>query len=102
MAETLKNSSVNQSISAAMLRSSVGRANAASTASAGRPSSRARSAGWVVKVAASVTRVNHSGSHRWRWPVRLAIWRRQRHSVHSASGQAGQPNQTSMRSMVVA
>src|SRR5687768_4533969 len=42
-AQPLKNSRVNQSISAETLRSNVGRAKAASAASAGSPSSKARS-----------------------------------------------------------
>jgi hypothetical protein len=51
MPEMVKKSRVNQSISAPMLRRSVGRAKAASMEMAGRPSSSARSAGWVLRVA---------------------------------------------------
>jgi hypothetical protein len=87
-AQPLKNSSVNQSIRAATLRLSVGRAKAASVASAGSPSSSARSAVSVSSAATSETSRNHSGSATWR----LVSWRRQRHRVHTASGQAGQPN----------
>ena len=97
MAIPVKNSRVNQSISAATLRLSVGRANAASVASAGRPSSRARSWGTVNRVAAMATVANHRGRARWRRMVRLANWCRQRHTVHSASGHAGQVNQSSKR-----
>ena len=96
-AEAVKNSSVNQSIKAPTLRRSVGRAKAASAARAGRPSSNARSAGWVVMVAPMDTRVNQRGTSRCRWPGRLKICWRQRHNVHRASGQAGQPNHSSRR-----
>lgn len=98
MAEALKKSRVNQSISDAMARRSVGSANAANAARAGSPSSKARSAGWVVMVAPSVTTVNHKGSNRWRCMARLVIWWRQRHRVHNANGQAGHANQVSRRS----
>ena len=65
MAAALKNSRVNQSINALMLRRSVGRAKAASVAMAGRPSSRARSAGSVLSEAITGMTANHSGSARW-------------------------------------
>src|SRR5574343_2097940 len=58
MTEALKNSRVNQSIKADMLRRSVGRAKAASAARAGRLSSRARSEGRVPTAQPSVTSTN--------------------------------------------
>jgi hypothetical protein len=89
-AQPVKNSRVNQSISAATLRLSVGSAKAARVASAGRPSSSARSAVDVSSAAASDTPRNHRGSATWR----LLSWRRQRQTVQNASGQAGHANQT--------
>ena len=97
MPQPVKNSSVNQSIKAAMLRRSVGSANAASVANAGRASSSVRSAGLVVTVAAIVTTANHSGRTRCRLTGTMASWRRQRHTVHNTSGQAGQVNHSSRR-----
>ena len=95
--EMLKNSRVNQSINAATARLSVGSAKAASVAMAGRPSSKARSAGAVLMVAPTDTSENHSGNHRWRCHWVLAICLRQRHSVQMARGHAGQPNHSSSR-----
>ena len=98
MPPPVKKSSVNQSISAATLRWRVGNANAARVAREGRASIRARSAGLVVSVVKTATAANHSGSARCRLTLRLNICRRQRHTVHSTSGQAGQVNHSSRRS----
>ncbi len=96
-AEMEKNSSVNQSISAETLRLSVGRANAASVASAGKLSSKLRSDAEVLKAEPIASSANHSGSSRWRCIWRLVMCLRQRHSVHSASGQLGQVNHSNRR-----
>ena len=97
-AQPEKNISVNQSISAATLRRNVGRANAASVASAGRASNKDRSAELVVSVAPTATPANHSGSARCRLGARVrSHWWRQRHKVHNASGQAGQVNHSNRR-----
>ena len=61
-----KKSSVNQSISAAKLRCSVGSANAAKAANAGNASNNDLSAEPVVNVAATATLANHMGSAKWR------------------------------------
>ena len=66
MAQLVKNSSVNQSISEATLRLSVGKANAASAASGGRLRSRLRSDAVVVRVTKMATPANHSGNATWR------------------------------------
>ena len=95
--QPVKNSSVNQSINAATLRCSVGNANAASVASAGSASSRARSAGRVVRVASIPTAANHNGSAMCRWTLRLKICSRQRQRVQSTKGHAGQVNHSSRR-----
>src|SRR3990167_5386389 len=88
-----KNSSVNQSIRAATWRFSVGKANAARVASAGRASSKVRSESAPNGVAMTVTTANHSGQARCRCTRLLHSCQRQRQRVHKASGQAGQVNQ---------
>src|SRR6185295_11897556 len=70
-----------------------GRAKAANVANAGRPSSKDRSDDGVTNVVKTDTSTNHSGSATWRLPS----WRRQRQSVHNASGQAGQVNHSNSR-----
>ena len=60
-AQTLKNSKVNQSISAPKLRLRVGSAKAAKAAMAGSEVSSARSDRPVNQVAPTVTNTNHSG-----------------------------------------
>ncbi len=90
-AQPEKKSRVNQSISADTLRRKVGSAKAASVARAGRPSSSERSDDPVNSVLNSTTSTSHSGTATWR----AVSCSRQRHSVHSASGQAGQVNHTS-------
>ena len=92
----LKNSRVNQSISAATARLSVA-GQSRQRGHGGRPSSKARSAGAVLMVAPTDTSENHSGNHRWRCHWVLAICLRQRHSVQMARGHAGQPNHSSSR-----
>ena len=92
-AQVVKNSSVNQSISEVTLRWSVGSAKAANAASGGRLSSKLRSEAVVVSVEAMAMPANHNGSATWR----LASCLRQRHSVHKASGSAGQVNHSSKR-----
>ena len=62
IAHAVKKSRVNQSIREATLRLKVGKAKAASAASAGRLSSRLRSDEEVVKVAATAMLANHSGN----------------------------------------
>ena len=62
MAHTLKNSSVNQSISADTLRLKVGKANAASAASAGKASSSDLSGVGLPRAAPRATRTNHIGN----------------------------------------
>ena len=81
----MKKNTENQSIAAAVLRCSVGNAKAASTASAGRASINARSDPPIARLASSAGSAQPSGTEMWR----CNRWRRQRHSVHSASGQAG-------------
>jgi len=92
-AQPVKKIRVNQSISDPTLRPSVGNAKAANAARAGKASSSERLAALVVKVAALATATNQMGSQRCR-PVKRALnnCRRQRHSVQSANGQAGQVN----------
>ena len=63
-AQKLKNSKVNQSISAPRLRLSVGSAKAAKVAMAGSEVSSARSDKPVNQVAPIVTSANHSGRPR--------------------------------------
>ena len=92
-AAVLKKNTENQSIAAARLRLSVGSANAASTASAGRPSISARSEPPIATHAASATSMPDSGTEM----CRCSRCDRQRHNVHSASSHAGQRNQTSRR-----
>ncbi|MDT4843457.1 hypothetical protein FQZ97_773910 [compost metagenome] len=92
-AQPVKKISVNQSISADMLRRSVGSANAASAASAGRASSSVRSCRSDRALAAKPISAAHSGRATWG----RKSWRRQRHSVQSTRGQAGQVNHSSRR-----
>src|SRR6478672_8207989 len=89
-----KKNTENQSIAAAVLRCNVGSANEASTASGGRPSISARSEPPIAMQAAKLTATQASGYAMWR----LSNRRRQRQSVQSARGQAGQVNQISWRS----
>ena len=78
---------------AAVLRCRVGSAKAASTASAaGRASARGRAAHRDAR------RAEHGDAGQRIAMCRLSRRRRQRQSVHSASGQAGHVNQTSWRS----
>ena len=63
-AQTLKNSSVNQSIRAPRLRRNVGNARAAKVAMAGSEVKSARSDKPVNQVAPTVTITNHSGKPR--------------------------------------
>ena len=93
-AATLKKQTENQSMAADRLRLRVGRAKAASTAMAGTASMRARSDAPMATQAATPTRALAAGTAM----CRSAQWLRQRHRVHSASGQAGQVNQASRRS----
>ena len=65
-AQPVKKINVNQSIKALTLRPSVGSANAASAASVGNASNKERCAELVVRVAATATSTNHSGSHKCR------------------------------------
>ena len=81
-------------MAAAALRCSVGSAKAASTASAGSASISARSEPPMAMQASSAT----SGAAERHRDVAVRSCRRQRHSVHSASGQAGHMNQASSRS----
>ena len=93
MAQPVKKSKVNQSISEATLRLRVGSAKAASAASGGRLSSKLRSEAVVLKAETTAMLANHKGRATWR----LASCQRQRQSVHKASGQAGQVNHKSKR-----
>ena len=97
MAQSVKNSTVNQSISEAMLRRKVGSAKAASVASAGSATSRARSLALVNTVVVTGTSAIITGRPRWRWRRICSSWCRQRHSVHSTSGQTGQVNHRNRR-----
>ena len=94
-AQMLKKNIENQSMAAAVLRLSVGRANAASTAMPGRASIRARSEPSIAMFDAMATSTVTSGTDRWR----NSSWRRHCHSVHSASGQAGHRNQAHCRAI---
>ena len=89
----VKKNTENQSIAAAALRCSVGSAKAASTASAGRASISARSEP-PMPIADREQRQGAAERHR---EVPSSSWRRQRQTVHSASGQAGQVNQAISR-----
>ena len=93
MAHTLKKNTENQSIAAAVLRLSVGRANAASSAQAGRESISTRSSPPQSRLAAEVTTTQLKGTAM----CRCITWRRQRHNVHSAMGQAGHRNHSHCR-----
>ena len=88
IAQPLKKNIDNQSIAADALRLSVGSANAASTARPGSPSISARSDPRIARLAPSATSTATSGTDR----CRLRSCRRQRHSVHKASGHAGHMN----------
>ena len=88
---TEKKKTENQSMAALTLRWSVGSANAPSTASAGSASSKARSDAPIDALTSSVTSTMDKGTARWRF----CSWRRQRHTVHSTSGQTGHVNQAS-------
>ena len=92
MAQPVKKIRVNQSTRAETLRLSVGSAKAASVARAGSANSRARSPARVNSVAPTVMSANQMGRARCRLKCLLSNWRRQRHNVHSISGQAGQVN----------
>ena len=94
-AHSVKKHIENQSTAADALRLSVGNAKAASTASAGRPSISARSDPPMTRLAPSATSTTTSGTDRCRYDN----CRRQRHSVHSASGQAGHRNHSHWRPM---
>ena len=94
-AQPEKNSRVNQSIRAETWRFRVGKAKAASAASAGNASSKVRSDDPVSKVATAHTAKNHAGSAMCLLMRRLNNWWRQRHNVHSVNGQAGQVNHNS-------
>src|SRR4051812_3556774 len=95
MAAALKKNTENQSIAAAVLRWSVGSANAASTASGGRASMSARSEPAIATHAATAMATQATGNTMWRESSRA----RQRQSVQNASGQAGHVNHTSSRSI---
>ena len=90
-AHPLKKTSVNQSIRADTLRRSVGSANAARAAMAGRASSSERSKSGLIALLTTLTSAAHNGSA----TCGLRSWWRQRQSVQSARGQAGQVNHTS-------
>ena len=94
-AQPEKKSRVNQSIKAVTVRLRVGSAKAANAASAGRPSSSERSLDAVSTVVTSATPRNHRGNAR----CGLRHTWRQRQTVHTASGAAGQPNHNSRRAM---
>ena len=89
----VKKNTENQSIAAAALRCRVGRAKAASTASDGSASIRARLEPPMPIQTASKVRVQPSGI------ARCSSSRRRRHfhTVKSASGQVGQVNQAISR-----
>ncbi len=91
VAQAVKKNTENQSIAAAVLRWKVGNAKAASAASGGFESISARSLPPIAMQAAMLTAAQLSGTAM----CRLKSWRRQRHSVQQASGQAGQVNQAS-------
>jgi hypothetical protein len=61
-AQPEKKSSVNQSMNAATLRRSVGNANAASVANAGKDNSKVRSADKVSKPVTTDNEANHMGN----------------------------------------
>ena len=88
MAQILKKNTENQSIAAAVLRCSVGKENAASTARAGKPSINARSEPPMATDAIRHTSTAPSGMEMCRFNRCC----RQRHKVHRARGRAGQVN----------
>src|SRR5437762_4367718 len=91
IAQALKKNTENQSMAAEVLRCRVGSANAASAANGGKPSISARSDPPIAMHATRLTMAQLNGTEMCRCN---RCWR-QRHSVHSASGQAGQLNQAS-------
>ena len=96
-AQVEKKNTENQSIAAAVLRCSVGKAKAASTASGGRPSISARSDPASTLHASKLTNRQPSGTEMWRF----CSWARQRHRVQSANGQAGHVNHSNCRGMAI-
>ena len=93
-AQPLKKSSENQSISArhAALAASAARTRPASRAPAGRASARGPDVAWQSRRDTPTEREPQRQRD-----VAARSWRRQRQSVHSASGQAGQVNHSSSR-----
>ena len=82
-------------MAAEALRRRVGNANAASTARPGKPNISARSDPAIIKLAATATRAPTKGTE----ICRCDRWRRQRHKVHIANGQAGHMNHNHWRAM---
>jgi hypothetical protein len=87
-----KKSNVNQSINADIWRLSVGSANAAKVARAGKDNKSVRSGEAEVSVVTMVIPAYHTGSIRWRCRLREKSCRRQRHRVQMARGAAGHGN----------
>ena len=75
-------------MAAAAPRFSVGSENAASTANAGKPNSKARSEPPIAMLASKLVPRTTTGTAMWRF----SHWRRQRHSVSNANGQHGHKN----------